>query len=245
MGAIRFPANCSLVGAMWCPGLKVGSIDIDMPSHQTFVTDLLWQNSSSGPISRIDRLIDKKQLRKEMLARRDSVSLEARIEKSLAMAGFAEEITFTPGTVISGFLPIQSEPDLRPMLAGLRERGARLCLPVVIDSQTILFRDFVRGIDLVDTGFGTSGPPESAEILQPEIMLVPLSAFDDAGNRLGYGAGHYDRAIARIRAAGGKVNLIGTAFDIQKVAAIPAETHDVPLDRILTESGLRTLSVGV
>jgi len=190
-------------------------------------------------------LIDKKRLRQEMLARRDAMPVEDRIEKSLVMAGFAEEIDFDPGTVISGFLPIQSEPDLRPMLARLRQRGARLCLPVVLNRQTIVFRDFVRGVDLVDTGFGTSGPPESAEILHPEIMLVPLSAFDEAGNRLGYGAGHYDRAIARIRAAGQEVRLIGTAFDIQKVEAIPAEDHDVPLGRILTESGLRTLSAGV
>ena len=68
---------------------------------------------------------------------------------------------------MSGFLPIRSEVDMRPLMTRLRERGARLCLPVVIDRQTIVFRDLVRGAPLVDTGFGTAGPGEEAEILDP------------------------------------------------------------------------------
>jgi 5-formyltetrahydrofolate cyclo-ligase len=123
---------------------------------------------------------------------------------SLAMAEAAEAIAFDPGSVIAGYLPIRSEPDLRPLLARLRARGARLCLPVVLDRQTIAFRAFEREAALVDTGFGTSGPGPEAEVLDPDLLLMPLSAFDPGGNRLGYGAGHYDRAIARLRAKGKK-----------------------------------------
>ncbi|MAY60672.1 MAG: 5-formyltetrahydrofolate cyclo-ligase [Rhizobiales bacterium] len=188
---------------------------------------------------------DKNELRAEALARRDGISADLRIEKSLAMAEHADRIEFDPGTVISGFLPIRSEPDLRPLMAALRDRGARLCLPVVLDRQTIVFRDFVRGAELVKTGFGTVGPADDAEVLDPEIMLVPLSGFDPAGNRLGYGAGHYDRAIASLRAAGKSVQLIGTAFEVQEIMAIPAEPHDVPLDQLLTETGLRSFPTGV
>ncbi|WP_394688040.1 5-formyltetrahydrofolate cyclo-ligase [Hoeflea sp.] len=182
----------------------------------------------------------KQHIRAKMLAVRDALASETRIEMSLAMAEAAEAIDFDPGTVIAGYLPIRSEPDLRPLLARLRARGARLCLPVVLDRETIVFRAFERETGLVDTGFGTTGPGPEAEVLDPDLMLMPLSAFDADGNRLGYGAGHYDRAIARLRESGKPPRLIGTAFACQKTEALPAEPHDVPLEMILTEQGLRS-----
>lgn len=184
----------------------------------------------------------KASIRAAVLARRDALDPGARIEMSLAMAEAAEQLEFDPGTVIAGYLPIRSEPDLRPMLARFRERGARLCLPVVLDRETIVFRDFVRGAEIVSTGFGTSGPGGDAELLDPDVLMMPLSSFDAEGNRLGYGAGHYDRAIAKLRGKGRTPVLIGTAFAIQEVDRLPAEAHDVPLDMILTERGLRSLS---
>jgi 5-formyltetrahydrofolate cyclo-ligase len=184
----------------------------------------------------------KQDIRARMLAVRDALAPESRIEMSLAMAEAAEAIAFDPGSVIAGYLPIRSEPDLRPLLARLRARGARLCLPVVLDRQTIAFRAFEREAALVDTGFGTSGPGPEAEVLDPDLLLMPLSAFDPGGNRLGYGAGHYDRAIARLRAKGKRPRLIGAAFACQEAQALPAEPHDVALEMILTEQGLRSFS---
>ena len=164
---------------------------------------------------------------------------ETRIEGSLAMVELAgDRIAFDPGTVISGFWPIRSEADIRPLMAHLRSRGARLCLPVVLDRETIVFRELVGGAPVVKTGFGTTGPGPEAAVLDPDILLVPLSAFDRTGHRIGYGAGHYDRAIDRLKAKGRVPKLIGIAFDCQEVASVPAEPHDVPLDGILTESGL-------
>lgn len=183
---------------------------------------------------------EKKRLRSVMLAQRDSISVEERIEKSLLLAGQAEKLDISPGAIVSGFLPIRSEPDLRPLMARLRERGARLCLPVVLDRETVIFKDFVRGAELVDTGFGTFGPPEAASVLDPDVLLVPLAAFDRHGNRLGYGAGHYDRAIARLHAKGGRPRLVGIAFEMQETDKVPSELHDVQLDMVLTESGLRS-----
>jgi 5-formyltetrahydrofolate cyclo-ligase len=81
-------------------------------------------------------------------------------------------------------------------------------------------------------------------VVDPEILLMPLSAFDASGNRIGYGAGHYDRAIARLHDKGMQPRLIGVAFDCQEVEAVPAEAHDVPLDAVVTESGYRTFSKG-
>lgn len=184
----------------------------------------------------------KASVRAAMLARRDALAPDRRIEMSLAMAEAAEAIAFDPGTVVAGYLPIRSEPDLRPLLARFGERGARLCLPVVLDRQTIVFRELVRGAELVSTGFGTLGPGPNAEMLDPQILMMPLSAFDAAGNRLGYGAGHYDRAIAQLHGRGLRPQLIGAAFSVQEIKYLPMEAHDVALEMILTEQGLRLFS---
>nr|WP_281374073.1 5-formyltetrahydrofolate cyclo-ligase [Rhizobium rhizolycopersici] len=179
-------------------------------------------------------------MRNEKLALRDAMTTQARIEGSLAMADHAGEvIAFEPGAVISGFWPIRSEADIRPLMARLAERGARLSLPVVLDRETIVFRELVRGAPMVKTGFGTTGPGPEAELLDPDILLVPLSAFDGNGHRIGYGAGHYDRAIDRLRAKGLTPRLIGVAFACQEVAEVPFEPHDVALDAVLTEDGFR------
>lgn len=191
----------------------------------------------------IDRHIKdlKAQIRNARLAARDALPAATRTEFSLSMADHAgDAIDFDPGTIVSGFLPIRSEADIRPLMARLKARGARLCLPIVQDKTTIVFRELVPGAELIDTGFGTRGPGPEAAVLDPEILLVPLSAFDAEGNRIGYGAGHYDRAIARLLQKGREPRLIGIAFDCQEVAEVPAEPHDVRLQAILTESGFRT-----
>ncbi|WP_075291538.1 5-formyltetrahydrofolate cyclo-ligase [Pararhizobium arenae] len=187
----------------------------------------------------------KNQLRKERLALRDALHADQRREASLAILQYGgEAIPFSPGTVVSGFWPIRSEIDVRPLMTKLQQRGARLCLPAIIDKQTIVFREFSQPSGMIETGFGTSGPgPEAAE-LEPDIMLVPLSAFDGSGHRIGYGAGYYDRAIERLRAKGKMPKLIGIAFDCQEVASVPAEPHDVALDAMLTESGLKVFESG-
>jgi 5-formyltetrahydrofolate cyclo-ligase len=105
-----------------------------------------------------------------------------------------------------------------------------------------VFRELVRGAALVDMGFGTAGPGDGAQILHPSIMLVPLAAFDARGHRIGYGAGYYDRAIAKLQANGISPRLVGIAFNCQEVAQVPDEPHDVIISEILTESGLRVFA---
>jgi 5-formyltetrahydrofolate cyclo-ligase len=186
----------------------------------------------------------KKALRLEALARRDALDPVWRIETSLGMADFAAAaIEVEPGSVVSGFWPMRSEVDVRPLMFALREKEARLCLPAIIDRTTIVFRELVRGAELVDTGFGTCGPAADATILEPSLMLVPLAAFDARGHRIGYGAGYYDRAIERLHKLGRHPRLIGIAFDCQQVELVPDEPHDIVIPEILTESGLRRLGV--
>jgi 5-formyltetrahydrofolate cyclo-ligase len=181
----------------------------------------------------------KKRLRAEALARRDALDPQWRIEASLEMAKVAGLIDIEPGAVVSGYWPMRSEVDVRPLMFALREKGARLCLPAILDKQTIVFRELVRGAELVDMGFGTSGPGPEAEVVEPSIMLVPLAAFDWRGHRIGYGAGYYDRAIEKLRDSGIPPRLIAIAFDCQEVEEVPDQPHDVRLPEILTETGLR------
>ncbi len=181
----------------------------------------------------------KKTLRLEALTRRDMLSLDYIVEGSLNIADVGSTLAVLPGEVVSGFLPIRTEVDLRPLMAHFASKGARLCVPAIIDKETIVFRELVRGTPMIDMGFGTVGPGPEATILDPTLMLMPLAAFDGKGNRIGYGAGYYDRAIARLRSKGIQPRLVGIAFDCQQVEAVPFEPHDVPLDAILTESGLR------
>lgn len=182
----------------------------------------------------------KKHLRKEALARRDALDEFWRVEIALEMAETArDQIAVEPGQIVSGFWPMRSEVDVRPLMFALREKGARLCLPAILDKTTIVFRELVRGAPLVEMGFGTVGPYEEAAVLDPAVMLVPLAAFDARGHRIGYGAGYYDRAIAKLADKGQPPRLIGIAFDCQEVAQVPDENHDVIIQEILTESGLR------
>ena len=182
----------------------------------------------------------KKNLRREALARRDALDPVWRVEAALDMTETArKEITIEPGQVVSGFWPMRSEVDVRPLLFALMEEGARLCLPAILDKTTIVFRELVRGAPMVEMGFGTVGPHEEAQLLDPAIMLVPLAAFDARGHRIGYGGGYYDRAIERLHKTGKPPLLIGVAFDCQQVERVPDEKHDVVLAEILTESGLR------
>jgi 5-formyltetrahydrofolate cyclo-ligase len=180
----------------------------------------------------------KFSLRREALARRDALDPVFRIEASLGMADAADLLTIEPGQTVSGFWPMRSEADIRPLMFALRERGARLALPAILDKTTIVFRELVRGAQMIDMGFGTVGPGPETEVLDPSLMLVPLAAFDGRGHRIGYGAGYYDRAIARLIERGMKPRLIGVAFDCQRVDHVPDEAHDVALDAALTESGL-------
>lgn len=188
---------------------------------------------------------DKQQLRRAVLSRRDALEPRFRYEASLLAAKKAEaELHIPKGAMIAGYWPIRSEIDPRPLLSFMREKGVRLCLPVVLDKETIAFREFLPDSELVQTGFGTMGPDKDAPLVDPAMMLMPLAGFDSRGHRLGYGAGHYDRALARFRKRGLEPLLIGMAFDCQEVAHVPNEPHDIALHQILTESGLRSFDLG-
>ncbi|WP_335617815.1 5-formyltetrahydrofolate cyclo-ligase [Bartonella choladocola] len=184
---------------------------------------------------------NKNTLRREALAKRDRIPEKQRVVISQKLVEELQKLlAILKGKTVAGFWPIKSEIDPRPLMSALKKHGFKLALPAIINKTKMVFRIFEDEGKLVDMGFGTVGPSEDAQIVAPETLLVPLSAFDSKGNRIGYGAGYYDRAIASMRENGHNPLLIGLAFDCQEVPSIPAEPHDQKLAMILTESGLRS-----
>jgi 5-formyltetrahydrofolate cyclo-ligase len=185
----------------------------------------------------------KPTLRREALVRRDAIGAGARAEASAVIcAAAAKLIEERRPRVVAGYWPIRSEVDCRALLETLRERGIVVALPVVADDETILFRQWGHGDPLVPAGFGTLGPAHGSEQVVPELVVMPLAGFDAGLHRLGYGRGHYDRAIARLHLRSVRPFLVGLAFVAQEVSSIPFEDHDMRLDAIVTEAGIRPAS---
>jgi 5-formyltetrahydrofolate cyclo-ligase len=178
----------------------------------------------------------KAELRAAALAKRDALSGAQRDAAAQAIAARGLPVAITPGMVVSGYSPIRSELDPLPLMRALAAQGAALALPVIAArDRPLSFRAWSSGDGLARGPFGILEPlPEAAELI-PDIVLVPLAAFDRLGHRIGYGAGHYDRTLPPLRAARNIV-AIGMAFAAQEIEAMPMQPHDVALDYVLTET---------
>jgi 5-formyltetrahydrofolate cyclo-ligase len=178
----------------------------------------------------------KSSLRTAALAARDALSEAQRAEAAQALAARGLPVETKPGTVVAGYSPIRSELDPTPLMRALAAQGAKLALPVITArGQSLIFRLYHPGDRLLPGPLGILEPSPAAAEIHPDIVLVPLAAFDRAGHRIGYGAGHYDRTLAQLHKSKGFA-AIGVAFSDQEVAAVPALQHDVPLDYVLTET---------
>jgi 5-formyltetrahydrofolate cyclo-ligase len=178
----------------------------------------------------------KSELRTAALARRSALSEADRAAASDALARLAFPLPIRPDTVVAGYAPIRSEIDPVPLMRALAEQGARQALPAIVARDApLVFCAWTPEQMLQPGAYGILAPAPGAPHLIPDILLVPLAAFDRAGHRIGYGAGYYDRSLTQLRAVQ-PVTAIGLAFDTQEIAAIPAGPHDVALDFVLTET---------
>ena len=140
-----------------------------------------------------------------------------------------------PGMIVSGYSPIRSEIDPVPLMRILATQGARLALPAVMArGKSLAFRAWSPNDRLMLGPLGILEPSPAAAEFIPDIMLVPLAAFDPEGHRIGYGAGHYDFTLEHLRKVKA-ITAIGIAFAVQQIKAVPALPHDVALDFVLTE----------
>src|SRR5689334_5347085 len=177
----------------------------------------------------------KAELRREAIARRDALPAAERAAAAAAIAARPLPVAVPPGAIVSGFSPLKSEINPVPLMRAFAAAGARLALPVVAGKgRPLTMRSWNFGEPLDSGVWGIREPkPEAPEVF-PDILIVPLLAFDRAGHRIGYGAGYYDMTIAQLRGMK-PVIALGIAYAAQEIAAVPATPRDSPLDLVLTE----------
>jgi 5-formyltetrahydrofolate cyclo-ligase len=181
----------------------------------------------------------KSDLRLAAIERREAISAAQRSEAAqfIAQRGLPAELGVHagPGVIVSGYSPLRSELSPVPLMRRCAESGAILALPVVIGrGQPLAMRIWSFGAPLKTGVWGICEPSAQAETVFPDILIVPLLAFDRNGQRIGYGAGYYDMTITRLRTIK-PVIAIGLALAAQEIATVPATVQDARLDIVLTE----------
>lgn len=180
----------------------------------------------------------KRAAREAAKLRRDTAHAELHRTAPAAVArNFIDAIRLSPGTAISGFWPSRNEIDVRPLMERLYRDGHSVGLPVVLGKgRPLQFRHWHPGDRLEPRPFGLMEPADNALEMVPIVLLVPFLAVDAEGYRLGYGAGYYDLTLARLR-LDGPVLAVGVGYSVQRVDDLPRDTHDEPLDWLVTEAG--------
>ena len=175
---------------------------------------------------------EKAELRRAARQKRQALADDS---FALVIAPYAEDLALAPGSIVGGYHAIPEEADPALLLARLVETGCTVAFPRVIGKdQPLEFHHVPDGEVLAPGSFGIPEPLESWPRAVPDVLLVPLLAFDAAGHRLGYGGGFYDRTLALLN-----VPAIGIAYAGQEISSIPHQAHDRTLDMVITEQGIR------
>ncbi|WP_417606845.1 5-formyltetrahydrofolate cyclo-ligase [Primorskyibacter flagellatus] len=186
----------------------------------------------------------RKAERKRLRAERQDLSVAQRTEIGSALSGHLKQILNdrfdgAKGMVFSAYWPIKGEPDLRPLMAELHEAGVTVALPLVeTKAVPLTFRLWTPETRMVRGDWNIPVPPPDAPVVTPDITLAPLIGWTTDGFRLGYGGGYFDRTLAALDP---KPFAIGIGFETAHIATIHPQPHDIPLDLILTETGLRSV----
>jgi len=187
-------------------------------------------------MSQPDSLSELKSIiRKDALLRRDALPAAERAKAAEAIAARAFPVAIEPGQIVSGFSPLKTEINPIPLMRKLADAGAQLALPVVAGKgKPLIMRAWCFGEPLDSGVWGIREPNADATEVAPDILLVPLLAFDRQGYRIGYGAGYYDMTIGKLRAMK-PVVAVGIAYAAQEIASVPITPRDARLDLVLTE----------
>ncbi len=176
----------------------------------------------------------KRKARTAASKRRAEAHEQLKDTAGMAMAERGLPLGLTPG-IVSGFIPYKSEISTIPLMNRLQREGWQTALPVVIaPEQPLIFRVWTPGEELAPGVWDIPIPPDSAPEVLPDVLLVPMLAFDRRGFRLGYGGGFYDRSLEKLRQMK-KVMAVGVAYHAQMVDEVPAGPYDAPLDYVMTE----------
>ncbi|HEY4133841.1 MAG TPA: 5-formyltetrahydrofolate cyclo-ligase [Alphaproteobacteria bacterium] len=168
-------------------------------------------------------------------ARAAACAAQANAPMHLA-ARFLAEVPLRPESMVGGYWPVGDEMDVRPLLQALHGEGMALALPAVVAPATPLaFHAWRPEDELAPGAHGIPAPLADAPLVIPDLMIVPLLAFDRQGWRLGYGAGYYDRTLEAFAAAGRAVTAVGVAYAAQELSEVPHDGGDCRLDAVVTD----------
>jgi len=184
----------------------------------------------------------RRQARGELIAARERIPDEVRREATATITRLVEAaFARVPRLAIAFCWPYRGEVDLRFAIRALRDRGATAALPVVVGKGAPLqFRRWQPGVAMVAGALGIPAPRDTALVV-PDAALVPLVGFDGHGYRLGYGGGYFDRTLA---APGRRPVTAGVGFESARLPTIHPQPHDIPMDFIVTEAGIRQVRGG-
>jgi 5-formyltetrahydrofolate cyclo-ligase len=192
-------------------------------------------------LTTLPSLVERKAaLRLEMMARRAEIAARSGDVAASAVAGrAAQDLPLPAVAVVSAYWPLEGELDPRPAMRQLAMRGHGLALPRMQGAlQPLRFHRWSLDDALVQGPFRVMEPAEGEPVSQPDVVLVPLLAFDRSGRRLGYGAGFYDRTLAAFRAERPRLLAMGVAFAGQEVSEVPNGPDDEVLDAVITEEAV-------
>jgi 5-formyltetrahydrofolate cyclo-ligase len=188
----------------------------------------------ADPVAWTDVARWRKAERARLIEMRLAIPAEIRAEMAAKIAEELDaEIGDVGGKTVSLYWPFRGEPDLRLWMASVVERGGRAALPVVIEkAHPLVFRAYRPG-DRLEKGVWNIPIPADGESVIPDVVISPLVGVDPANYRLGYGGGFFDRTLAALPK---KPLVIGVGYDMQRIATIYPQPHDIPMDRIVTAS---------
>jgi 5-formyltetrahydrofolate cyclo-ligase len=180
--------------------------------------------------------LTKSMLRERALALRDELPPAERAAAAEAIAARPLPVKIVSGMIVSGFSPMKTEINPIPLMRKFAEAGAQLALPAIAGhGKPLVMRAWSFGEPLKAGQWGIREPLPAAKEVSPDILIVPLAAFDRRGHRIGYGAGYYDMTINALRDKK-PVTAIGVAFATQEIREVPFTERDARLDIVLTQN---------
>lgn len=199
--------------------------------------------SGVGAVNGADWRTWRRQTRRELIAARRALSTDERAARNGVIDGLLER-GFKPlgGSSIGFCWPFAAEPEPRFAVRRWRAAGSRAALPCVVAPRMPLeFREWWPGVVMTAGVYGIPSPQDTP-LLAPEAMLMPVNGFDRHGYRLGYGGGYFDRTLAAMPHEPLK---IGLGYELARLDTIMPQSHDIPLDAIVTEAGIEWRIDGV
>ena len=185
-------------------------------------------------------ILTKQKLRKYFLDKRKNISNHYSQKVSNKVTKYFSNIIDNYSiSVVAGFHPFRNEINTLPLLKVFISNGYKTCLPVTpLEDRVLQFREWSPKVNLIRGKYGILEPSQDCNIIEPDMLLVPLLAYDEAGHRLGYGGGYYDQTLRKLISTKKNITSIGVAFKIQRFKKLPIDTFDIPLDAVIHEDGL-------